>query len=299
MSQRNAALKNMASLYSKPTPASEKKPRPMIQAVQVPEPAKVVNAVADVPIFDLAQITNMEDTLATKYPTFQFPPLETVVINTTKIRGSKNDTLVRKTGYYITFSGDKFHYFKTGGIEKFNEDIWKIKIPLPPVLREGFVVIDKEVYLVTLEDLKRRLIRKSRKLKLKKGTIRYGDIITGSAFLKPEVRNPTGPDSTGNLAKEPKFNTKSGASTKNSGIETGEAGRGGPAQAETRLSDIPLADILKSASPTKISGISGGVEMDESKVIDMAIQHQVGSLLSYAFEKEGDSGEEWEIQNDL
>jgi len=107
---------------------------------------------------------------------------------------SNSTNLIRKSGYYIIPFLGRFYYFKITPIVRRNSSLFDFGMKLPPYKREGLVVIDKEIYHVTLEDLQRRVVRVARKLDVKKGTITYDDFLNGTYKPTPKpirVRNNT------------------------------------------------------------------------------------------------------------
>jgi hypothetical protein len=71
-----------------------------------------------------------------------------------------------KNNYYVVEDQDEFHYYaikthpnvETSPLIRIDRS--------PPILLEGVAIIDKQAYRVTLKDLERRIIRKSRVLNI-------------------------------------------------------------------------------------------------------------------------------------
>ena len=184
------------------------------------------------------------------------------------------DTLPpRRPGTYVVLANGKFYAYKVGPVRPSGNHLLKFNHPLPPILKEGLVVYNKDYYFVTVEDLKRGIIRTSRKIKLKRGTITYDDFIIGTT------------------ASNKKPNTQATA------IEDGSGGiltaTGGPAEAPSwqgkdgeALSVEALLSVQSGGSDIEANLPSAG--LDELKAADLAFQDQVRALF-------GDSNPEtWE-----
>jgi hypothetical protein len=210
----------------------------------------------------------------------EFTPVEISLFG--KLVYTTTSNLSRKSGYYIIPQDNMFYYFKIGDIVPKGEYLFQIDGKGPPVLREGMVVIEKEIYYITLEDIKRGIIRKSRKLKLKPGTITYEDFLNGT----------TGP--TEKAPAQSKARDRQVKATKNSeGTGSGEGSEGSP---KTGVSDFPVADRLNGIKNTKLERLSQAAGMDESKIVDLAVENEMRALLNYTSEKEGTGGEDWEVE---
>lgn len=71
-------------------------------------------------------------------------------------------TFEMKNNYYVVADGSTFNYFSIKVFES-DENHPLIRFEKsPPVLLEGLAVVNKRVYKVTLKDLQRQVIRKSR-----------------------------------------------------------------------------------------------------------------------------------------
>jgi hypothetical protein len=77
---------------------------------------------------------------------------------------SVSETMTRKNNYFIVKQGDLYNYFRVTLLPYKDGDLIMRFDKHPPVLREGIVVIEKKCYKVTLPDLMRGVIRKSREL---------------------------------------------------------------------------------------------------------------------------------------
>lgn len=129
-----------------------------------------------------------------------------------------------------------------------NEDAPILRFEVsPPVLMEGIAVFRKNFYRVTLEDLQRGIIRKSRLIDLSKRAV-----------------NGNG-TSGGDPVPSPSNISESGAVS-------------------------PLGTELQSGSGESRSSQDSPLEI--AKAIDATWNDQIGALLGYLSEKEG---EEWEI----
>ena len=237
-------------------------------------------------IIDIAELFNLEETLRTKAPILTLPPLVPLKIELSDGRiGTANSALARKKGYYIIPYLQKFYYFKIGDIVPNGKHLFKIVGKQPPLFREGMVVIDKDVFYVTLEDLRRSLIRKSRKLKLKRGSLTYEDFITGNAFLENTQAEPT-TDSNEN----PRVETVKGA-----GVKVSASARASGPENTSEVSNNPLADLFGKTRNKGLTATGKKAKLDESEIIDMAFEEQIGALLNNVSQEEGSSWEEWEV----
>lgn len=104
-------------------------------------------------------------------------------------------TLTKRSGYLIIPSGGEFFYYKIDPPTPSGNHLYRFK---PPAVRkEGFVVIDKDLYFVTFQDIERGVIRKSRKIEVKKGAITYemfqkGEFKPLQKSEKDPAENPLG-----------------------------------------------------------------------------------------------------------
>jgi hypothetical protein len=178
-----------------------------------------------------------------KLPTFNKP-------------GSSSRTLEVRKNYYVVFDGNLFHYYPIK-VTGFEEDKPLLRFEkTPPVLMEGIALIGpiggkSKPYFVTVEDLKRGLIRKSRELKQ----------ANPSEVQENEANNSGSPETISNQ------NSPTGSSSSSS-------------------SAVQRARFQPSGSPM--------LGMEEDSRVDAAWSEQIGSLLSFISEKEG---EDYEIES--
>lgn len=103
-----------------------------------------------------------------------------------------NTILIRRSGYLVTMLADgTIGYFKCPPLkEEVNpNDLWFYLAGPAPILQESLFIRNKEVYLVSERDLRRRRIRKSSRLQIKKTTVSYDDIISGNLSPIPSSRS--------------------------------------------------------------------------------------------------------------
>ena len=205
---------------------------------------------------------------------------------------STTASLVRKSGYYIVPFNGKFYYYKIGPLVPKGEYLFEMTPKFPPVLREGFVILDKVAYYVTYKDLQRGIVRKSRKLKLRLGTITYDDFITGNtAPAEPKRKNDT---ISGSKNSEQTGTNEIDSEKVN--VETQ------PIQpvlqkVEKETSDFSLDRFFVGNQNKRTT--KGDAKLEELATIDNAFEKEIGALLSHSFEKEGSSWEEWEVEKGI
>lgn len=97
-------------------------------------------------------------------------------------------TLVRNAKKYIVPFNNQFYMYPLMLEEHpTSKDLFKMVHPIPDIFREGMVVVDSEVYYVKLEDLRRGIVRKSRKLPIPpKRTTTYKDFLDGLACTQTQ-----------------------------------------------------------------------------------------------------------------
>jgi hypothetical protein len=170
--------------------------------------------------------------------------------------------------YIVPFNGKFYSYPLMLVDHPTSPDLYKMQAPLPNILREGMVVVNSEVFFVKLEDLKRGIVRKSRKLPIPpKRTITYKDFLDGLACTPATDLPDDHFYSSASVAKRrADLDTRDRANP--STTNSGEAGS----------SDNQLAPRVE-----------GPVDLDEElRLIDMAYSEQIGSLLGDPY-----SEEEW------
>lgn len=202
-----------------------------------------------------------------------------------------SDVYIRKTGYYIIPANNKFYYFNIGTINTTNANLFRFaQGKMPPLLREGFIVIDKITYFVTKEDILRGVIRPCRRVNLKKTKITYEDLENGNAYITPK------PPPIAKPAKvEPDIERELGLSLKDGGIKETT-----PSTEGERVSDIDFSTGTGGVAGDKNKpGFSQTFKVDELKVADLVMQEQNEALRRASFEEEGSSWEDWEVENSV
>lgn len=164
-------------------------------------------------------------------------------------------SFIRRNNYYVIPTHGKFYYIKLQDIKPSGDHLFSIEGNMLPIVKEGLVIIESNVYFVTIEDLVRRVIRKSRKLNLKKTAFTYDDFISGNAFQQPK-------SSAINKSTETDLEVESLSGSSSEATGTG-------------------IDTIKSK-------LSGDNFLAELKEIDLAISQQVESLYDFVY-----SEEEW------
>lgn len=171
---------------------------------------------------------------------------------------ASSSTLVRTSKKYIVpFNGQFFSYPLNLATHPTSKDLYKMQAPIPNILREGMVVADGEVFFVKLEDLKRGIVRKSRKLPIPpKRTITYKDFIDGLACIQ-----------TADLPDDHYYSTKS------------LAARRAALDAASRNPTSTGVDETGTPADQLASGAERAVDLDEElRLADLAYEEQIGSL---------------------
>lgn len=229
-----------------------------------------------------------------------YPEIEPIEIPLSKSKWiyTAKSILEKRNEYYVIPYDSKFYYFKVGKVVPRGDYLFTIEGKKPPVLREGMIVINKEIYHVTTDDLLKNVIRKSRKLKLRAGAIRYEDFVSGDAYFK-EV--PKIAKQEGKITR-----TKSSKGTGEGLDSNGEPNGGQTVRAgedtdsarifNSKIQDVSIKDILKEGPGRELSRSGKDTELEESKAIDLAFKREVKALLGNPFTQEGESWEDWEIE---
>lgn len=178
---------------------------------------------------------------------------------------SVSNTLIRANRKYIIPFGGKFYTYPMTVVEHpTSANLFKIVPPVPNILREGMVVVDTEIYFVKIEDLKRGIVRKSRKLPIPpKRTITYTDFLDGLACTQ-----------SSDLPDDHFYSSTSIARRR--------------AELDRRASNptSALSDEARTSDNQISPGLEDSTDLDEeSRLIDMAFEEQVGSLYSDSFEE--------------
>jgi hypothetical protein len=166
--------------------------------------------------------------------------------------------------YIVPFDGKFYSYPLRVGDHPTSKDLFKMYGPVPNIYREGMIALGGEIYFVKIEDLKRGIVRKSRKLPIPaKRTITYKDLIDGLACT--------------NFADLPDEHPQSAASI--------AARRAGLSTSSATLGDSP-----EGSGDQGPQGSPNSTELDEElRLANMAFEEQVGTLYDYE-----DSEEKWE-----
>jgi hypothetical protein len=182
-------------------------------------------------------------------------------------------TLVRASKKYIVPFNGKFYSYPMVLVDHpTSRDLLKIQAPIPNILREGMVVVGGEVLFVKLEDLKRGIVRKSRKLPIPpKRTITYKDFIDGLACTQ-----------SADLPVDHYYSTASVVKRRAAlDAAAGCSPTPGPEEAGAPVDLLPRGD-------------EGSIDLDEeSRLINLAFQEQVGSLYCDPNEEE-----DWQDEDD-
>lgn len=185
-----------------------------------------------------------------------------------------SSTLVRNSKKYIVPFNNQFYMYPLMlEAHPTSKDMFKMVHPIPDILREGMVVVDSEIYYVKLEDLRRGIVRKSRRLPIPtKRTITYKDFLDGLACTQTQDL----PDSH--------YYSSAAVATRRASITARETSSG-----------------VNQAQSTSGTANSGSFATDpeseleaELREIAMAYEDQVGALLG-----NDDSQEEWIQAEDL
>lgn len=94
-------------------------------------------------------------------------------------------TFILRNNFYVVTNGEIFNYYPIKVAP--SEDISPL-IRLertPPVLLEGYAIVGKKIYIVPLQDLQRKIIRKSREIK--RETQNASDTSTDSNTEQPSA----------------------------------------------------------------------------------------------------------------
>ncbi len=159
----------------------------------------------------------------------------------------RSATLTRKSGYFVILRNGEFNYYRCL-VEPSGEHLFRMK-EASPILSEGVYILEKKIYFVTEQDLRRGLVRKARELTLKRSAISYADILTNNVFPA----------------------TKSGAAS---------AGPGTSA-----ISGVPAATPGTNQDPDDTGSMSAS-ELAELQAINLAFDEQVRELLGASSQEE-------------
>jgi hypothetical protein len=110
-------------------------------------------------------------------------------LHSKEYRTATNQFLKKSGSYIVPYLG-KFYYYKIATPRKTTEqsNFWKTTFPTH-IRREGFVIINREAYYVTLDDLKRNVVRESRIIPLKRTLITYEDFVNNTYGPKGRTKD--------------------------------------------------------------------------------------------------------------
>lgn len=166
----------------------------------------------------------------------------------------RSDKLAKKPNKYIVPFNGFFYYINLPFVAQSNSSFAPRGNHLftftPPdnVRLEGFVVIEKDYYYVTLKDLQRGIVRKSRLLTTKKAGLTYEELVNGT------FRNSA--------------RSADGASNLNSSDVSGGSGSAG--------------DALSA----QLSGVGSDFNLEELKAVELAFAKQESALFGADVEEE-------------
>lgn len=194
---------------------------------------------------------------------FEVIPFETKRVK--RLKAGKT-TLTRKHGYFIVPCLGKFYYYKISPLIDDNPYLFRFGMHLPPVLKEGIVYVNKQAYFVPLEDLRRKVVRKSYLLPILKTSPTYDDFYSGAAF-QPQAS---------------------------------------PRRKTSGLSEALIRALTESSPETPLDGEEGGGSAvfggNDLGGIDRTFESQAEALLDTLFKEEGqdvfEEGE-WEISESV
>lgn len=180
----------------------------------------------------------------------------------------KSPDFIRKSGFFITPWAGNFYYYKVTVAEGGN-GLLRMVANVPPVLREGFYCEARVVYFVPLQDLRRGVIRKSRRVILSNRALTYLDFVNATNS-SADTCSPVAPTSSADAAP--------------ASLTLGVA----PAIADPSI----LAGVRTAPAPGHVSFGDSAQLTEELGRASLAYQEQVSSLLN----SEGEE-EEWEAED--
>lgn len=73
-------------------------------------------------------------------------------------------TFILRNNYYVVFNGEVYNYYPIK-VKAWGDDDPFIRLEKsPPVILEGYAMVGRKIFLVTVKDLQRKVIRKSREI---------------------------------------------------------------------------------------------------------------------------------------
>ena len=195
----------------------------------------------------------------------------------------KTPEFVRKTGHFITPWAGNFYYYKVAVGQEVNGLI-RMTSNLPPVLREGFFCLNRAVYFVPLQDLRRGVIRASRKVRISNRALTYQDFLDAT-------RNAANGSTDQSASSSSNFagSADSGVGLAGSTASDVYFGTQAPAIADASL----VAPVRRVVPPSNVSFGDSTRLAGEIRGAGVANQEQISALLNLE-----DPEEEWEIEDD-
>ena len=208
-------------------------------------------------------------------------PTGTAIIQSTRPAGicgmfSASTIFSRSKSVYQTVFNNKFYKCPVA-TEKVSDSLYRFK-KHPGILREGFVNIDGSTYYVSVEDLRRGVVRAYNHLHLTSKTLHVDDILNGNAGSREYARALN--SIKRRLEKEQREANRRSKSSTGTAEQIAD-----PASSQySEESDFPIGE---SRGPDSRFGI----ETDENELGESAFTQQVGALLHLAAE------EGWELED--
>lgn len=184
-----------------------------------------------------------------------------------KIKVSNKTThLERRGANFAVPTPHGFYYFKAT-VEDSNPHVMAFRIA-PPVLTTGLFILNKDsIFVVTPDDLKRNIVRRSRAITLRRYLVNYESLLNGTGIIDPP-------------------------GTKLSALLEGSASPTGTASA-VHSPSLNAADSSQSSDQPRATGSSEPSEDEELEMVDLALREQIRTLYGVEDTEEG----EWEISD--
>jgi hypothetical protein len=217
----------------------------------------------------------------------------------------KTITFVRHKDNLIIPWDEKFHYFKfkESPTPVFDKDgsviLYRFVHYGFPIFREGFVVIGEDIIFVPIQDIKRGVIRPSRRLEIGKKQLKYPDFVNGT-FTKEIKTKPieTIKNETSTFSNTNRDLTDIQPGYSNGNEESKDRSR--TPEDKLRLSDVDFSGSLeKEISTEHDQRLARSIRLEEGKDLDVAMQKQSLAIFRAQIEKEGESWEDWETEGSV
>lgn len=199
------------------------------------------------------------------------------------LRKQKNSVIIPFQGYFF------YVPFPIQGFVRVNTSLFKAqvigsssvldKIPF----RDCFICIGESIYFFPIEDMERGVVRESRKLDLKRGTITYDDFKNGTFVRAADRRlfeRLTGKISSAGVETQPSeiyFGADTGQEV-NGQIHRGQQNEAG--QDSNGPTPSLFSKTARSKPDLKYRGSVQDFDLDELKAIELAMQNQERALFS-------------------